>query len=145
MALARTRVLAPACALLAMAALEGALPRLLYTPLDPQKRYGRNPHLRRDWDNFIRVTGVPPDPEIRELLLSNSQGNGPEYPDRATYPWLLQDTLNEGRTGPPVRVVNWSFGPNRVPEAVLLLARAQDLQPHLTVSVFHAGWFQPAD
>lgn len=79
------------------------------------------------------------------LLLSNSQGNGPEYPDRAIYSWLLQDLLNAGRTGPPVRVVNWSFGPNRVPEAVALLARAQDLKPHLVLSVFHLAWFQDAD
>jgi hypothetical protein len=124
---------------------EALLPRLLYTPLDPGRRYGRNPHLRRDWDNYIRVTSVPHDPEVRVLLLSNSQGNGPEYPDRATYPWLLQDALSEGRTGPPVRVVNWSFGPNRVPEAVLLLARAQDLKPHLVVAAFHPTWFQKPD
>ena len=79
------------------------------------------------------------------LLLSNSQGNGPEYPDRAIYPWILQDLLNDGRSGPPVRVVNWSFGPNRVPEAIALLARAQELRPHVVLAVFHAGWFQDAD
>jgi hypothetical protein len=124
---------------------EQALPRILYSPLDPERRRGRNAHLRRDWDNYIRVTSVPHDPEIRVLLLSNSQGNGPEYPDRVIYPWLLQDALNEGRTGPPVRVVNWSFGPNRVPEAIVLLARAQDLRPHLVVTAFHPTWFQAAD
>jgi len=57
----------------------------------------------------------------------------------------LQDLLNEGRTGPPVRVVNWSYGPNRVPEAVVLLARAQELRPHVMLAVFHPGWFQQAD
>lgn len=101
--------------------------------------------MRRDWDNYVRVTAAPRDPEIRVLLMSNSQGNGPEYPDRAIYPWILQDLLNEGRSGPPVRVVNWSFGPNRVPEAIALLARAQDLRPHVVVAVFHAGWFQESD
>lgn len=131
--------------LVTLALLEVTLPRLLYTPLDPQKRYGRNPHLRRDWDNYIHVTSVPHDPEVRVLLLSNSQGNGPEYPDPAIYSWLLQDALNEGRTGPPVRVVNWSFGPNRVPEAILLLGRAQGLRPHLLVAVFHPTWFQKPD
>lgn len=137
---------APAlAALAALLAAELVLPRLLYRPLDPERRYGRNPHLRRDWDNYIRVTGRPRPNEIRVLLLSNSQGNGPEYPDRAIYSWRLQDILNEGRTGPPVRVVNWSFGPNRVPEAIALLARAQELQPHLTLDVFNAAWFQPAD
>jgi hypothetical protein len=103
------------------------------------------PICAADWDNYIRVTSAPREPEVRVLLLSNSQGNGPEYPDRAIYPWLLQDALNEGRTGPPVRVVNWSFGPNRVPEAVLLLARAQELKPHLVVAAFHPTWFQRPD
>lgn len=124
---------------------EAVLPRVLYRPLDPSARYGRNPHLRRDWDNYIRITAAPRPPEKRVLLLSNSQGNGPEYPDRVVYSWVLQDLLNEGRSSPPVRVVNWSFGPNRVPEAIALLARAQDLQPDLTVAIFHVGWFQPAD
>jgi hypothetical protein len=132
-------------AVLAIALAEVALPRAIYEPLVPGRRYGRNPHLRRDWDNFIRVTSTPHDPEIRVLLLSNSQGNGPEYPERVTYPWRLQDLLNEGRTGPPIRVVNWSYGPNRVPEAVVLLARAQELRPHVLVAVFHPAWFQAAD
>jgi len=132
-------------AALTLLAAELVLPRVLYTPLDPARRYGRNPHLRRDWDNYIRLTSAPHDPEIRVLLLSNSQGNGPEYPDRVVYPWLLQDALNQGRTGPPVRVVNWSFGPNRVPEAVVLLARAQELRPQLVLAVFHPTWFQKPD
>jgi hypothetical protein len=137
---------APALAALAvLLAGELALPRVLHRPLDPDRRYGRNPHLRRGWDEYIRVTGRPLPGEFRILLLSNSQGNGPEYPDRATYPWLLQDLLNEGRSGPPVRVVNWSFGPNRVPEAIALLARAQDLRPDLTLNVFNQAWFQPND
>jgi hypothetical protein len=124
---------------------EIALPRALHRPLDPSRRYGRNPHLRRGWNEYIEVTGHPRPGEVRVLLLSNSQGNGPEYPERAIYSWLLQDALNEGRSGLPIRVVNWSFGPNRVPEAIALLARAQDLQPHLTVCVFNAAWFQPND
>lgn len=132
-------------ALAGILAAEQALPRVIYAPLDPGRRLARNAHLRRDWDNYIRVTSVPRDPEVRVLLLSNSQGNGPEYPDRAIYPWLLQDALNDGRTGPPVRVVNWSFGPNRVPEAIVLLARAQELRPHLVLAAFHPTWFQAAD
>ena len=137
---------APAlAALVSLAVGEVALPRLLYKPLDPQRRYSRNPHLRRDWDNYITVTAAPRSPEVRVLLLSNSQGNGPEYPDRAIYPWVLQDRLNEGRVGQAVRVVNWSFGPNRVPEAVALLARAQELRPDLVVAIFNVAWFQEAD
>jgi hypothetical protein len=136
---------AVSCALILVVLAEATLPRLLYERLDPARRYGRNPHLRRDWDNYIGVTSASHDPEIRVLLVSNSQGNGPEYPDRVIYPWLLQDALNEGRSGPPVRVVNWSFGPNRVPEAVMLLARAQDLRPHLVLTVFHPTWFQKPD
>ena len=132
-------------ALLAIALAEVAVPHAIYEPLVPVKRYGRNPHLRRDWDNYIRVTGRPRDPEVRVLLLSNSQGNGPEYPEPVIYPSRLQDLLNEGRSGPPVRVVNWSYGPNRVPETVLLLARAQELRPHVVLAVFHPGWFQEAD
>jgi hypothetical protein len=132
-------------AVLVIALAEVALPRVIYDPLVPGKRYGRNAHLRRDWDNYIRVTSLPSDPEIRVLLLSNSQGNGPEYPEPVIYPWRLQDLLNEGRSGPPVKVINWSYGPNRVPEAVLLLARAQELRPHVVLAVFHPGWFQEAD
>ena len=132
-------------AVLVIALFEAVLPRVIYEPLAPSRRYGRNPHLRRDWDNYIRVTGRPRDPEIRILLLSNSQGNGPEYPEQVIYPWRLQDLLNEGRTGPPVRVINWSYGPNRVPEAVVLLARAQELRPHVVMAVFHPGWFQEPD
>jgi hypothetical protein len=130
---------------LVIALAEIALPRVIYQPLSPGQRYGRNPHLRRDWDNYVRATVPARDPEVRVLLLSNSQGNGPEYPERVIYPWRLQDELNAGRAGPPVRVVNWSYGPNRVPEAVVLLARAQDLRPHVIVSVFHPGWFQGPD
>jgi hypothetical protein len=130
---------------LCLVVLEALIPRLLYAPFDPAQRYGRNPHLRRDWDNYIRVTSAARDPELRVLLLSNSQGNGPEYPERTIYPWLLQDRLNEGRSGPKVRVVNWSFGPNRVPEAVVLLARAQELKPDLVLAVFNPTWFQKAD
>lgn len=138
-------VRAALAALAAILAAEQALPRALYTPIDPARRTARNAHLRRDWDNYVRATSIPHEPEVRILLLSNSQGNGPEYPDRVIYPWLLQDALNEGRTGPPVRVVNWSFGPNRVPEAVVLLARAQELRPHMMLAVFHPTWFQEAD
>ena len=132
-------------AVLVIALAEATLPRAIHEPLVAGKRYGRNPHLRRDWDNYIQVTGRPRDPEVRVLLLSNSQGNGPEYPEPVIYPWRLQDLLNEGRSGPPVRVINWSYGPNRVPEAVVLLARAQALRPHVVVAVFHPGWFQEPD
>jgi len=132
-------------AILVIALAEVALPRAFYEPLVPGKRYGRNPHLRRDWDNYIGVTGHPRDPELRVLLLSNSQGNGPEYPEQVIYPWRLQELLNEGRTGPPVRVINWSYGPNRLPEGVVLLARAQELRPHVVLAVFHPGWFQEPD
>jgi hypothetical protein len=105
----------------------------------------RNAYARRGWDEYTRRTSIPHPPERRILLLANSQGRGPEYPSGRIYPSLLQLELNRERAGPPVRLVNWSFGPNRVPETVLLLARARALRPDVVVAVFPPTWFQDED
>ncbi len=122
---------------------ELAIPAWLYPPLPAE--LDANPFARRDWDRYVERTSVKHDPEIRILLLSNSQGRGPEYASDQLYSSLLEQELNRGRTGPPVRVVNWSFGPNRVPEATVLLARAHDLEPHVTLAVFPPVWFDDDD
>jgi hypothetical protein len=106
---------------------------------------GRNPHARRNWDEYIRRTSIPQASEIRILLLSNSQARAPELTPERSYPWLLQQRLNRERRGRPVRVVNWSFGPNRVPEAIILLARARDLNPDVVLAVLPPTWFQEED
>ncbi len=122
---------------------ELTIPLWLYPPLPAELHV--NPFARRDWDRYVERTAVRHDPELRILLLSNSQGRGPEYAPQTVYSTLLERELNRGRTGPPVRVVNWSFGPNRVPEAIVLLARARDLAPHLLLAVFSPIQFQEAD
>jgi hypothetical protein len=78
------------------------------------------------------------------LLLSNSQGRGPEVPAGQIYPALLSAHLSSTRAA-PVRVVNWSFASNRVPEAIVLLARARELNPHLVVAAFPPNWFSDRD
>ena len=125
--------------------LETLLPRLFPVSLSPDLPYARNPFGRRNWDDFIKVTSVPHEPETRILLLSNSQGRGPEYAALNLYASLIQQKLNRLRPAASVRVVNWSFGPNRVPEAIVLLARAQELNPHISLAVFPPFWFQAED
>jgi hypothetical protein len=132
-------------ALLWIVSAEGALGHLLRARVAATFDTVRNAHARRDWDNYTLRTSVAHPPERRILLLSNSQGRGPEFPSDRIYPLLLQRELNAGRAGPPVRVVNWSFGPNRVPEAVLLLARARRLRPDVVIAVFPPIWFQDED
>jgi hypothetical protein len=132
-------------ALLWIVVAEAALGHVLRARVAATFDTARNAHARRDWDNYVRRTSVPRPPERRILLLSNSQGRGPEYPSDRIYPSRLQRELNAGRVGSPVRVVNWSFGPNRVPEAVLLLARARQLRPDVVIAVFPPIWFQDED
>jgi hypothetical protein len=105
---------------------------------------GRNPHVLRDWDRYLATTAVARPDEFTILLLSNSQGRGPEYPASQIYPTLLAQRLSRD-SGRRVRVVNWSAASNRVPEAIVLLARAQDLRPDLVVAVFPPNWFRRED
>jgi hypothetical protein len=107
----------------------------------PRERL-RNARVLRDWDHFVRETATPLDDEIRILLLSNSQGRGPELPAGQIYAALLEQRLNDGRVGPRVRVVNWSFAASRLPETVVLLARARELRPHLVLAVFPPNFFR---
>jgi hypothetical protein len=106
---------------------------------------GRNPHVLRDWDRYIERTAVARPGELRILLLSNSQGRGPEYPDGQIYSALLERELNAGGGGPRVRVVNWSVAPSRTPEAIVLLARARPLDPDVVLAVFPPNWFAQED
>ena len=105
----------------------------------------RNARVLRDWDRYVASTSVPRKGELRVLLLSNSQGRGPEIMADRIYPSLLAARLTAGNGGRPVRVVNWSFASNRVPEAIVLLARAQNLNPHLVLAVFPPNWFRAED
>lgn len=134
-----------AAAILSIALAELVLSSLFRAGLSSGPDPGRNPHGRRDWDDYIARTSVPRPPEIRILVLSNSQARAPELPADMGYPWLLQERLNQERVGPPVRVVNWSYGPNRVPEAIILLARARELDPDVLVAVEPPNWFREED
>ena len=53
--------------------------------------------------------------------------------------------VNGGQGAGGVRVVNWSVAGTRVPEAIVLLARARELQPDIVLSVFPPNWFDGAD
>lgn len=124
-------------------AARAAVPGVLPDRFDPH----RNPYARRNWDAYTRWTSDPgrrKRGEVRVLLLANSQGRGPEHPSDRIYAAQLEKRL-VAATGAPIRVVNWSFGPNRVPEAILLLARARDLDPDVVIAVFPGNWFQAAD
>jgi hypothetical protein len=132
-------------AILGVALGELLLPGWLRTTLAPAGDLRVNPYPRRGWDDYIRAACAPRGPEVRVLVLSNSQGHGPELPPDDVYTTRLQAELNEGRAGRPVRVVNWCFGPNRVPEAMVLLARAHDLAPDVVLAVFPPLWFQEED
>jgi len=124
---------------------ETLLPAAFRHRLAADEEEGRNPHARRNWDEYVARTAVPHPGELCVLLLSNSQGRGSELPAEKCYAQILQRRLNRDRTGPQVRVVNWSFGPDRVPEAILLLARAQDLDPDVLLVVQPPNWFTEED
>lgn len=138
---ARSRSRPALYALAAVALVETALPRLIESHLP--RGEGRNPRLLRDWDRYVAETAVAAAGERRILVLSNSQGRGPEHPPERIYPSLIARRLAEG--GERVRVVNWSVAPSRVPEAITLLARAQDLSPDVVLAVFPANWFAAED
>jgi hypothetical protein len=129
------------CAVAAVALVEATLPRLMDARLPHGE--GRNPRLLRDWDRYVARTAVASPDERRILVLSNSQGRGPEHSPDRIYPSLLARRLETG--GDRVRVVNWSVAPSRVPEAVVLLARAQDLAPQVVLAVFPPSWFAAGD
>ena len=112
------------------------LPGQLYQPLSSDEFYARNPYFRRNWDEYIRVTSRHRDPEFRILLISNSQGVGLEYPEEQIYTTLLQKYLNHATNGgPKARLINWSIVGLQAPELVMLLARAQELEPHLILCI----------
>jgi hypothetical protein len=124
---------------------EIVFPTALRHRLETSEERGRNPRGRRNWDEYVAKTSVRRPGERVVLLVSNSQGRGPEVPVEETYPQLLQARLSRERPGARVRVVNWSFGPDRVPEAILLLARAQDLDPDVLLVVQPPNWFREED
>jgi hypothetical protein len=132
-------------AILALVIAEAAIAPSFRRALPDRLDDRRNPFARRNWDEYARWTGRPRGRERRVLLLGNSQARGPEVPADRIYAAQLQQRLNQGSTGAPVRVVNWSFGPDRVPEAILLLARARDLDPDVVLAVFPPTWFADED
>jgi len=136
---------AAAYALLFLVVGEIALPAALRHRLPRAEEEGRNPHARRNWDEYVSKTSVRRPGERVVLLVSNSQGRGPEVPASQSYPQLLEARLDRERPGEPVRVVNWSFGPNRVPETILLLARSPDLDPDVVLVVQPPNWFREED
>ncbi len=105
----------------------------------------RNPYDTRRWEKYLDATSPPHDPEVRILLLSNSQAVAPNLPADAIYPALLEERLNQNGRRPRVRVVNWSLSGLHVPEAIVLLARARALRPALVVGVLPSIWFATAD
>lgn len=128
--------------LAAVALVELLLPRAFEARLP--RETARNPAVLRNWQGYLAATSAPRGPERRVLLLSNSQGRGPEYPEGEIYSSRLAARL--ARPGaPPVRVVNWSVAPSRVPEAIVLLAHARKLEPEVVLAVFPPNWFADED
>jgi hypothetical protein len=92
----------------------------------------RNPNYRRLWPEYVLSAPPKADGETLVLLIGNSQGYGPEIPERMIYPTLLAKELTE-RAGKPVRVENWSVQSGNAPDFALLSAFAHRIRPDVTL------------
>ncbi len=82
----------------------------------------RNPHFRRDWVRWTRPAESATGRAI--VVISNSQGFLRERAEgELSYPAALERLLDE-RTGEAVDVLNWSVPGGKIPEMIVLAARA---------------------
>lgn len=94
----------------------------------------RNPNFRRLWPEYVLHTEPKRDGEALVVLITNSQGYGPELPERFIYPVRLEQLLTE-RWQKPVRVVNWSVQSGNATDFVTLAAAAPRLDPDVTLVI----------
>ena len=92
----------------------------------------RNPNYRRLWPEYVLDTLPKREGELLVILISNSQGYGPELPAELIYPVRLERLLSE-RWQRPVRVANWSMQSGNAPDFVALAAAAPRLDPDVTL------------
>lgn len=93
------------------------------SPIPDSYEAPRNPHFRRDW---VRWTGAPePLPGDRRIIvISNSQGFLRENAHgELCYSARLEAELSE-RLGERCEVLNWSIPGGKLPEMIVLAARA---------------------
>jgi hypothetical protein len=100
----------------------------------------RNPYFRRGWVDWTRA----PDPlpgDRRIVVISNSQGFLRERPEGEwSYPAALEELLSE-RSGEDVQVLNWSVPGGKLPEMIVLAARAAKHEPSDIVLVTYTENF----
>jgi hypothetical protein len=94
----------------------------------------RNPNYMRLWPEYVRSAPSRSNGETLVVLISHSQGYGPELSDQRIFPARLEAQL-AARSSRPVRVVNWSVPSGTAREAVILAAAAHRLRPDVTVMV----------
>lgn len=117
---------------LRVAADPGAIPTSYEAP--------RNPHFRRDWAQWTRVPATLPG-ERRVVVISNSQGFLRERAEGEwAYPARLAGELSR-RTQSDVRTLNWSAPGGKIPEMVVLAARAARHDPSDIVLVTYTENF----
>ena len=94
----------------------------------------RNPNYRRLWPEYVLRTKPKAQDESLVIVISNSQGYGPEIPSRYIYPVQLEKHLSE-RWQRPVRVVNWSVQSGNATDFIALAAAAARVDPDVTLLV----------
>jgi hypothetical protein len=100
----------------------------------------RNPYFRRGWVDWTRAPAPLPG-DRRIVLISNSQGFLRERPEGEwCYAARLENLLRE-RSGDEVEVLNWSVPGGKIPEMIVLAARAADHDPSDIVLVTYTENF----
>jgi hypothetical protein len=105
----------------------------------------RNPNYMRLWPEYVRSAPSRRNGETLVVVISHSQGYGPELSDDEIFPARLEARL-AARSPRPVRVVNWSVPSGNAREAIILAAAAHRLRPDVTLMVtgpraFLAGYW----
>ncbi|MES0489108.1 MAG: hypothetical protein ABUK01_03895 [Leptospirales bacterium] len=101
----------------------------------------RNQAYKRGWPEYISASS--PDHGNHIIIITNSQGYGPELQEEQIYGNLLQNKLQ--KRGSHIIVENWSVPGMRMPEFIILLQKAIEKKPDmiftlLPVQLVSFGW-----
>lgn len=95
--------------------------------LDEIRQEKRNACLLRDWGHHAYPAPQKPQEKLI-IIISNSQGYGTEVEDEQTYPFILEQLLNQSGKE-TYKVLNWSVPGGQIPEQLILTAAAARLHP----------------
>jgi len=94
----------------------------------------RNSFFRRGWVEHVLSADEQKRPGKRIVIISNSQGYGPEVSDRETYPALLETILVRQQYG-EAQVLNWSIAGGQARDLTILAAAAKWLAPDILIFI----------